>query len=132
MLKQIINDYEDFGDALITDVKYYSGFDYSTLKFSEESLEITISCGNKNKDYDSELITIYCTQITHLSLKKYNGMIFMAYLNEEESEITMDFFPELLSNPNGGGLIGKPNLNSDCIIKCRAIDYKVIDSKASS
>ena len=128
ILKQIKKDYADFGDALITNVEYFAGFNFETKKNQEEEITITISCFNINKPFgeSNELISLKCSDISYLNLKKYNGMIYQALLEKNENEYTIDFFPELIGKVEEDGLISKENNDSICIVKCKNIAFKLI------
>lgn len=131
ILKQIENNYSDFGDALITNFEYVSGYNFENKSIQKEEIIITISCFNINKPLgeSNELITIKCSDISYLNLKKYNAMIYKALLKKDENEYVLDFFPELLNAEDGNGLIGKESLDSICIVKCNRIEFKIIAEK---
>lgn len=129
MLNQLIDNYGDFGDALITEFTYRSAIDKNTLTVKNNS-EITlfISCFNERKNHERNVIQVICRDIIYYNFHQIEGMIFQAFLNNINGIIVLDFFPELQSNPNGNGLISKEKLNSDCIIKCKEVSYVVISS----
>ncbi|MNT84567.1 hypothetical protein D3C72_2245930 [compost metagenome] len=54
-------------------------------------------------------------------------MIFGALMKEEEGIITLDFFPILDTVTDEGDFILGENIESDCIIKCREVIYKVLE-----
>lgn len=128
VLEQIENNYSDFGDALITNFEYVSGYNFENKSIQKEEIIITISCFNINKPFgeSNELITLKCSDISYLNLKKYSGMIYQALLKKNENEYVLVFFPELLSAEDGSGLIIKENLDSICIVKCNHIEFKII------
>ncbi|KAA9345793.1 hypothetical protein [Adhaeribacter soli] len=125
MLKEIIDNYESFGDALITEVRYKSDYDYTGQpEGSTDLVEIKISCFNKNRDYERESIQIICNDIVHFNFKKYGGMVNQALLKEDDGVFTLDFYPNLKSNSQSDGLVLQENLSSECIIKCRLVEFK--------
>ena len=128
ILKLIESEYADFGDALITNVEYFSGYNFENKSINEEEITITISCFNINKPFgeSNELISLKCSDISYLNLKKYNGMIYQALLEKNGNEYTIDFFPELIGKVDEDGLISKENYDSICIVKCKNIEFKLI------
>ncbi|OIV41597.1 hypothetical protein [Flavobacterium johnsoniae] len=115
MLQDLINNYGDFGDALITEIHYYNGYDFFNNTFGSQTLKISISCFNKNRNYDQELITIYCDEVSRFIYEKWDGMIFEALLKEENGEFILDFAHES-SHPY-------------FIVKCKKITYEVVAQK---
>ncbi len=129
MLNQLIDNYGDFGDALITEFTYRSNIDKNTLEVkNNDEVELYISCFNKKRNYERNLIQVICRDIIYYNFHQIEGMIFQALLNNVNGIIVLDFFPELQSNPNGYGLISKEKSDSDCIIKCKEVNYIVISS----
>lgn len=94
MIIQLINNYNDFHDSLVTNINYYNGYNFSTNSFEENSLEISLSCYNINREYKRDLITIYCTGINNFIYEKWDGMIFETLMKEENGEIILDFASE--------------------------------------
>ncbi|MNQ96316.1 hypothetical protein D3C85_1119130 [compost metagenome] len=128
MLKNLIENYEDFGDALITEIHYKSNFNYqNVVKSGKHEIDILISCFNRNRDYERDLIKITCIDIKSLKIQKSESMIFGALMKEEEGIITLDFFPILDTVTDEGDFILGENIESDCIIKCREVIYKVLE-----
>lgn len=128
MLKNLIENYEDFGDALITEIHYKSNFNYqNVVKSGKHEIDILISCFNRNRDYERDLIKITCIDIKSLKIQKSESMIFGALMKEEEGIITLDFFPILDTVTDEGDFILRENIESDCIIKCREVIYKVLE-----
>ena len=82
MLQKLIDDYQDFHDALITEINYFNGYNFSENSFESTTLKITISCFNVNRNYDRDLITIYCENINSFIYEKWDGMIFETLIKE--------------------------------------------------
>lgn len=128
MLQQLIDNYEDFHDALIIEVRYNSNYNYSNRQQDRpDEVEIFISCFNASRDYERDLIKIVCRNIIHFNFRKYGGMIFQAFLKNDGGTYVLDFYPALIGNPNGKGLISEENLSSECIIKCKEVEYSIIE-----
>jgi hypothetical protein len=128
MFKNLIEDYEDFGDALITEVHYKSNFNYQdVVKSGKEEVDILISCFNRNRDYERDLIKITCIDIKSLKIQKSERMIFGALMKEEEGIITLDFFPIIDTVTDEGEFILRENIESHCIVKCSEVIYKVLE-----
>jgi hypothetical protein len=128
MLKKLIEDYEDFGDALITEIHYKSNFNYQdVLKSGKHEVDIVISCFNRNRDYERDLIKITCIDVKSLNIHKSETMIFGALMKEEEGIITLDFFPILNTVTDEGEYILTENIESHCIVKCSEVIYKVLE-----
>lgn len=129
IINQIENDYGDFGDALIVNTEYFSGYNYNNKSFHEETLTIMISCFNIKKAYgeSNELISLKFSGISYLNLKKYHGMIYQALLEKDNNnDYVIDFFPELIANKDQNGLTSKENYDSICIVKCKRIEFKLL------
>ncbi len=60
VINQLKNDYGDFGDALIVNFEYFSGFNFEKKSYQEEEVSIAISCFNINKPFgqSNELILL--------------------------------------------------------------------------
>lgn len=129
VINQLKNDYGDFDDALIVNFEYFSGFNFEKKSYQEEEVSIAISCFNINKPFgqSNELILLKCSDISYLNLKKYHGMIYQALLVKNEDEYVIDFFPELIGKEDGVGLISKEYYDSICIVKCKHIEFKLIN-----
>ena len=127
LLNELTENYGDFHDALITNFEYHSGFNFEDKTFEKGQIKVTLSCFNKNKEFkeSNELITITCSEITYLNMREYGRMIFQALLIKNKDEYTLDFYPDLLSSKSGNGFIGKEKLDSDLIIKCKIIEYRI-------
>jgi len=127
LLNELGDKYGDFHDALITNFEYNSGFTFEDQSCGKGQIKITLSCFNRKKEFkdSNELITITCSEITYLNMREYGTMIFQALLIKNKDEYTLDFYPELLSNKNGNGLIGKEKLDSNLIVKCKIIEYRI-------
>ncbi|WDF65046.1 hypothetical protein [Flavobacterium sp. KACC 22763] len=115
MLQDLLDNYGIFGDALVTDIHYHNGYDFFNNTFGHQTLKISISCFNKNRNYDQELITIYCDEVSRFIYEKWDGMIYEALLKEENGEFILDFAHES-SHPY-------------FIVKCKKITYEVIAQK---
>ena len=98
-----------------------------TSEENKESIEITLSCFNFEKQGKKEIINIIFKDLILIKFIRVNNnpSLFLdeVYLNEENGIITFDFFPidyfdYLEENPN-----------SEFIIKCKEISYKVLTSK---
>lgn len=128
MFKELIEDYEDFGDALITEIHYKSNFNYQDVtKSGNHEVDILISCFNRNRDYERDLIKVTCIDIKCLKIQKSETMIWGAFIKEEEGIITLDFFPTIDTVTDEGKYILSENTESDCIVKCSKVIYKVLE-----
>ncbi|KQX13588.1 hypothetical protein [Flavobacterium sp. Root420] len=128
MFKNLIEDYEDFGDALITEIHYKSNFNYQDVaKSGNHEVDILISCFNRNRDYERDLIKITCIGIKSIKIQKSERMIFGALMKEEEGIITLDFFPIVDTVTDKGEYVLRENIESECIVKCNEVIYKVLE-----
>ena len=127
LLNELADNYGDLHDALITNFEYNSGFKFEDQSCGKGQIKITLSCFNRKKEFkdSNELITITCSDISYLNMREYGAMIIQALLIKNKDEYTLDFYPELLSNKSGNGLIAKEKLDSDLIIKCKIIEYRI-------
>ncbi|MGB3947675.1 MAG: hypothetical protein WBM13_06805 [Bacteroidia bacterium] len=118
MLNEIINKYEQFSDALISEISYKS-------TGNKKNLDVVIKCMNSLKDFEFE--TIKLTFIDLISVrfiereKMSSVLINSALLKKTNNIIMFDFFPTTYDN----NLV--ENLNSDFIIKCKEVYYDVLE-----
>ena len=123
-----MKNYEDFGDALITEIHYRSNFNYQDVaECGKHEIDIFISCSNRNRDHERDLIKITCIDLKSLKIQKSERMIFGALMKDEEGIITLDFFPIIETVTDEGKFILSENIESDCIVKCKEVIYKVIE-----
>lgn len=114
--------YGEFHDALITEVRYNTNFNYHNHQDSGvNEVELFISCFNLINNFKRELIKITFFDVSVFKFGAYEGMVNSALLKNENDLITFDFFPidyyDYLEE----------DLNSDCIIKCKKVYYSVIE-----
>lgn len=113
MINEIINKYEKFSDALISEINYKSSL-------QTRSVEVIIKCMNSQKDYEWEIIKLKFTDILLFKFSENanssSTLINSALLKEEDGIIVMDFFPLIFGDHNL-----KENINSDFIIKCKTL-----------
>lgn len=119
ILKEI---YGEFHDALITEVRYNTNFNYHNHQDSGvNEVKLFISCFNLINNFKRELIKITFFDVSVFKFGAYEGMVNSALLKNENDLITFDFFPidyyDYLEE----------DLNSDCIIKCKKVSYSVIE-----
>lgn len=127
MLKNLVENYEYFGDALITEIHYRSNFSYQdSAKSGKNEVDIFISCFNRNRDYERDLIKITCIDLKSLKIQKPERIIFGALMKEEDGIITLDFFPIIETVSEEGEFILSENIESECIVKCNKLVYHVI------
>lgn len=115
MIQKLIDNYQDFHDALITEINYFNGYNFQEDSFEETNLKITISCFNVKRNYERDLIIIYCESVNSFIYEKWDGMIFEADIKEENGEITLDF--------------SKENIRDYFLVKCKKLTYKIINQK---
>jgi len=122
MLEKLNFIYKKFPDCLVQQINYKS---YLSEE-SKESIEITLSCYNFEKEGKREIINIIFKDLTLIKFIRINNnpSLFLdeIYIKEDEGLITFDFFPidhfdYLEENPN-----------SEFIIKCKKISYEVLSS----
>ncbi|WP_428661340.1 hypothetical protein [Runella sp.] len=118
MLAEIINKYENFSDALISEI-IYRVFENS------KSVELVVSCMNSLNDYKFETIKLTFMDIVSIrfneNANQSSTLINSALLVNDDGIIIADFFPLIYA---GGNL--KENENSDFKIKCRKLSYAKI------
>lgn len=123
MLTEIINKYENFSDALISEI-IYRVFENST------SVEIVVSCMNSLNDYKFETIKLTFMEIVsicfHENENQSSTLINSALLASDNEIIIFDFFPLIYGDSNL-----KENENSDFKIKCRKVSYAKIEDSGS-
>lgn len=122
MVEVLKETYGEFHDALITQVRYNTNFNYQNNQDSGvNEVEICISCFNLINDFKRELIKINFFDVSVFKFGAYEGMVNSALLKKENDLITFDFFPidyyDYLEE----------DLNSDCIVKCKKVSYSVIE-----
>jgi hypothetical protein len=117
MLKEIQEKYEQFSDALISQIVYNSSG-------NEKSAQITIRCMNKLNDYQFEVIKLQFEDIISIrfieSFNSCSTVINSALLTQQNEIIVFDFFPDIYSD----GLL-QENDNSDFKIKCMKLSYEL-------
>ena len=113
MIDQIISKYENFSDALVSEINYKSSL-------QTRSIELIVKCMNSQKDYEWEIIKLTFIDIIFFKFSENENssstLINCALLKEENGIIIMDFFPLIFGNYNL-----KENINSDFIIKCKTL-----------
>ncbi|MDN3673027.1 hypothetical protein QWY99_08180 [Flavobacterium branchiarum] len=121
MIQEIIKKYDYFSDAQIKNVSYT----YPTGQGA--NVAVQIECCNTQNDYDWELINIVFNDITFVRFIGYGdsigSVIDMAFIKIEEDEIVFDFFGLFDADNQTLG----ENPESDFIIRCKKVDYQVIE-----
>ena len=119
MLNEIINKFENFSDALVSEIKYNYALD-------RKDAEVTIKCMNRLNDYNWEIIKLFFIDVVYFRFyendKTTSTIINSALLKNENDLIIIDFFPLIF-----GGSNLKINENSDFIIYCKRIEYTSIE-----
>lgn len=120
MFCEIVNKYENFSDALISEIFYH-------VVDNSRSVEIVLNCMNAFKDYEYE--TIKLTFIDPISIcfkeneNQSSTVVNSAFLAMDNGIIVFDFFPLIFGERNL-----KENENSDLKIKCKGISYEVVSN----
>lgn len=91
MLDEIVDTYERFSDALILDIHY------ANSTHDGRSLDMTIRCMNKHKDYEWDTVKISFMGISRFRFieeeRTSSTLINSALLRSEQDKIVIDFFP---------------------------------------
>lgn len=116
MIKNLIENYHDFHDALITEISYFNGYNFFANSFEMTTLKVIISCFNIKREYKNDLIEINCEGIRSFIYEKWDGMIFETFIKEENGEITLDFSRE--------------NVRDLFVVKCQKVSYRVLEQKS--
>lgn len=118
MFKEIINKYDRFSDALISEIKYNS------LENTRE-VTVTIKCMNSLNDFQWEIVKLIFTDIQFIRfierIQTSSTFINSAMLKEEDNILIFDFFPLIFD----GDKLAE-NAESDFLIKCKGVKYEVI------
>lgn len=118
MLSEIINRYENFSDALISEIVY-------RVVDNSRSIEIVLNCMNALSDYEYEKIKLTFTSIVSIHFNENENqsstIINSALITSDNGIMVFDFFPLIY-----GGANLKENENSDLKIKCREVSYEVV------
>ncbi len=120
MLKEIIEKYEHFSDALILEFTYKNSSE-NTIR---PMVEITLRCMNARENYAWEMIILRFEQVVKIKFQEDRSsstVIYSALLKKSENIIKVDFFPLIGSEP----LMEDPN--SNFYIHCKEISYKLIE-----
>ena len=123
MFNALKENYGEFHDCLITEIRYATNFNYHDIsKSGKREVEVFISCFNIAEDYQRQLIKIICSDVNEFKFGGYEGMIYSALLKNESDIFILDFFPIILDGDNL-----KEDPNSDCLIKCKAVSYVILE-----
>jgi hypothetical protein len=122
MLEEIIEKYGKFSDSLVSEISYKC---YITEKGTEDdTIEVVLRCMNFKNENKFERIKLKFVgvMVYKFSQNKQYPSLFLdeVYIKEEDGIITFDFFPidyfdYLEENPN-----------SEFIVKCKEVSYKVL------
>ncbi|SKC08361.1 hypothetical protein SAMN05660841_04115 [Sphingobacterium nematocida] len=116
MLNDIIDKYEGFSDALISEVSYSS-------HSGARRIEVAINCMNTHTDYQYEQVKLIFIDVLSFrfieSENQSSLLINQALICELNGTIVFDFFPLVF----GGGRL-EENANSDLMIKCKNVSYE--------
>lgn len=119
MINEIINKYENFSDALISEIIYHS---IENIK----EVEVVISCMNALNNFNYEKIRLYFIDVISIRFNENENesstVINSALIRNDNGIIILDFFP---LNYEEGSL--KENENSDLKIKCRKLNYCILE-----
>jgi hypothetical protein len=118
MINEIINKYEQFSDALISEINYKSSI-------QSRNIEVIIKCMNSHKDYKWETIKLIFIDVLFFKFTENENtsstLINSALIKEEKNMIIVDFFALIFGNNDL-----KENANSDFIVKCKTLKYKLL------
>ncbi len=125
MLKEIIEKYGDFHDALISEINYKCHDEY--IYPDNRILEVILRCQNfENGEY--EIVKLMFKHVRKYSFsEEFSGsslLIYSALLKKEEDIIIFDFFAIIY-----GDWLLKENPNSNFIIKCKEVSYEVLSQE---
>jgi hypothetical protein len=128
MIEQLINNYGDFGDALVVNVEYKTNVDLSNNSFKDGTKEVIviISCFNLLKEFEREIIKIQLTEVEEFRHIKYDRMIMDTFVEKENDSFVIDFDP-IITTDKSGEWITKKNLNSGLSIKFKKLHYEIIE-----
>ncbi|REG88563.1 hypothetical protein [Flavobacterium aquicola] len=128
MTEKLIENYQDFGDALILNVEYKSNIDLSnnTFKSGISEVILIISCFNRLKENTREIIKIKFSDIEDFRFVKYDRMIMDTYIGKENEFYLIDFDP-IISTDKNENWINKKNSNSELSIKFKNLHYEKIE-----
>jgi hypothetical protein len=128
MIEQLINNYGDFGDALVLNVEYKTNVDLSNNSFKDGTKEVIviISYFNHLKEFEREIIKIQLTEVEEFRHIKYDGMIMDTFIEKENDSFVIDFDP-IITTDKSGEWITKKNLNSGLSIKFKKLLYEIIE-----
>jgi hypothetical protein len=126
MTEKLIENYQDFGDGIILNVEYKSNIDLSNNNFKNGISEviIIISCFNRLKENEREIIKIKFSDIEEFRFIKYDRMIMDTYFSKENEYYIIDFDP-IIDTDKNGEWINKKNLNSELLIKFKNLNYEI-------
>lgn len=118
MIEEIKRKYEDFGDAVISQVCY------SRTLEDKGIIQITLAAMNSENEYVFENIKLTLSDISTFRFVEMNNVSSLiingAVLAENEGIITLDFFPEISASGN------TINEASDFLIRCYQITYELL------
>ena len=128
MTEKLIENYQDFGDAIILNVEYKSNIDLSNNKFKNGISEaiIIMSCFNRLKENVKEIIKIKFHEIEEFRFIKFDRMIMDTYVGKENEYYIIDFDP-IIDTDKNGEWISEKNLNSELSIKFKNLNYEIIE-----
>lgn len=127
MTEKLIENYQDFGDAIILNVEYKSNVDVSNTTFKNLASEVIliISCFNRLKENERETVKIKFSEIAAFRFINYNRMIMDTYIGKENEYFVIDFDP-IIDTDKNGEWITKKNVNSELSIKFKNLKYELI------
>ena len=128
MIDKLIEDYEDFHDALILNFEYKTNIDLSDeFQQKTEKIYLTMSCFNLNENFIRQTINIEFKEIETFKFNKYTGMVMNLLIEKDNESYIFDFDPIILSvDKNSGKFILEKNPNSELVIKFKKLTFKVI------
>jgi len=128
MIDKLIEDYEDFHDALILNFEYKTNIDLSDrFKQGSEEIYLTMSCFNLKQDFVRQTVNINFKEVETFKFNKYTGMVMNLLIEKDNETFIFDFDPIILSvDENSGKFILEKNPNSELLIKCKKLTFKVI------
>lgn len=114
MIEKIKQFYGDFHDAVITEVNYFNGYNFSDNIFEETVLTVKISCLNLSRSFGSrDLIALQFRNVEKFIFEKNDGVIFETMIKKEGDKIITDFFYE--------------NNHPYFLVICEKVSYEVLE-----
>lgn len=128
MIDKLIEEYEDFHDALILNFEYKTNIDLSNgFEQGIEEIILIISCFNLKKDFIRQTLKISFKEVNDFRIKRYPGMVMNLLIKKENDYYIFDFDPTILTVDDNGKFILERNSESLLSIKFKNLSFEVID-----